>query len=619
MGSLSRRGFLGGAAAAVGVAAAGTLFTSTVFAGPAGAEGRRGLSVSGERFLLDGEPFQLVSGAVHYFRIHPDQWRDRLLRLRALGLNTVETYVAWNFHQPSKTRPDFGGWRDLPRFIRIAGELGLRVIVRPSPYICAEWEFGGLPSWLLADRELELRCLDPAYLKAVDAWYDELIPRLTPLEAGRGGPIIAAQIENEYGSYGNDTSYLAHLRDSMRARGLRSLLFAADGASEHYMRFGSLPGTLEVGTGDGDPKPSIDAIRKFQPGKPVMMAEFWDGWFDHWGERHNTRDPKEMAGYVDTLLSAGASVNLYMACGGTNFGFTSGANTSGKTYQPTITSYDYDSPVGEAGDLGAKFEAIRAVLDKHTELPPGPVPGKSPRLAAQTVKPDAAVSLLDSLAVLSKPIQKAHPVPMETVGQSTGLIHYRTTVQGPHRGPLSIHGLADRALVFLDGEQVGVLDRNAPDGKIDLTLPHERNRIDILVDAMGRVNYGPYLADRKGIDGWVALNTQQKLFGWEIRPLPLDDLAKLRFGAGAPGTGPAFHRATVTVPTPEDGFVALPGWEKGIVWLNGFNLGRYWKIGPQKTLYAPKPLWRAGRNELVVLELHQPGDTIEIRPEADLG
>jgi beta-galactosidase len=609
MNSVSRRSFLGGAAA---------ITAGAVLAGPAGAAGRRGLSVSGEQFLLDGKPFQIVSGAVHYFRIHPDQWRDRLERLKAMGLNTIETYVAWNFHQPKPGRADFDGWRDLPAFLRIAGELGLQVIVRPSPYICAEWEFGGLPAWLLADRNMELRCADPAYLKAVDAWYDQLIPRLVPLEAQHGGPVVAVQIENEYGSYGNDTSYLAHLRDGLRSRGLTSLLFAADGASEFFMRFGSLPGTLEVGTGDGDPLPGIKAVKEFQPGKPVMMAEYWDGWFDHWGEEHHTRDAAQMASYVDALLATGASVNLYMACGGTNFGFTAGANTSGTTYQPTVTSYDYDSPVGEAGDLGEKFTAMRAVLTKYTKAPVGPVPGRSPRLPAQTVTPDGAVSLLDSLPVLSRVVRSAQPLPMERVGQATGLIHYRTTVQGPHSGTLGIHGLADRALVFADGREIGVLDRNQPAGTLDLKLSKDRTRLDILVDSMGRVNYGPYLADRKGIDGWVAMNTQQKLFGWETRPLPLDDLSRLRF-TGAAATGPAFHHAKVAVASPADGFVALPGWEKGIVWLNGFNLGRYWKVGPQQTLYAPKPLWRAGINEIVVLELHQAGTAIEVRPEADLG
>ncbi|WP_439379833.1 glycoside hydrolase family 35 protein [Amycolatopsis lexingtonensis] len=606
---MSRRSFLGGAAA---------ITAGAVLAGPAGAAGRRGLSVSGEKFLLDGKPFQIVSGAVHYFRIHPDQWRDRLERLKALGLNTIETYVPWNFHQPKPGRADFGGWRDLPAFIRLAGQLGFPVIVRPSPYICAEWEFGGLPAWLLADRDLELRCADPAYLKAVDAWYDQLIPRLAPLEAKHGGPIVAVQIENEYGSYGNDTSYLAHLRDGLRSRGIASLLFAADGASDFFLRFGSLPGTFEAGTGDGDPAPSLAALKAFQPGKPVLMAEYWDGWFDHWGEQHNTRDPAQLASYVDSLLATGASVNLYMACGGTNFGFTAGANTSGTTYQPTVTSYDYDSPVGEAGDLGAKFTALRPVLTKYTGVS-APVPARSARLAARTLAPSGSVPLLDSLDVLSRPVRSAQPVPMERLGQATGLIHYRTTVQGPHSGPLSIHGLADRALVFVDGSPLGVLDRNRPSGTLDLKLTKPSTRLDILVDAMGRVNYGPYLADRKGIDGWVAMSTQQKLFGWEVRPLPLDDLSGLRFGSGGGGAGPAFHRFTTDIAAPEDGFVALPGWEKGVVWLNGFNLGRYWKIGPQRTLYAPKPLWRKGVNSIVVLELHEPGTTIELRPEADLG
>ncbi|AHI00899.1 glycoside hydrolase family 35 protein [Kutzneria albida] len=610
MNAISRRGFLGSIAA--GGAAA--MLPRTVLAQ---AGSTRGLTVHGDQFLLDGKPFQIISGAIHYFRIHPDQWRDRLSRLRALGLNTVETYVAWNFHEGH----EFTGWRDLRRFITTAGELGLKVVVRPGPYICAEWDFGGFPARLLADRDLHLRCSDPAYTKEVDAWFGRLLPQLVPLQATRGGPVIAVQVENEYGSFGNDQDHLRHLADLLRGHGIDSLLFCSNGTADYMLRGGTLPGVLSTANFDGDPTGPLADLRRFQPQGPLWCTEYWDGWFDHWGEHHHTTDPANTTAMVDKMLAAGASVNLYMAAGGTNFEWYAGANydEGHASYQPTVTSYDYDSPVSESGELTAKFTALRSVIGKYAPLPTGPLPVAPQRLSPQSFHTNGSAGLLDSLDRLSRPARRAAPVPMEDLGQSFGLVHYRARVQGPRStATLRVTGLADRALVFLDGKPVGVLDRNTPKQGVAVTIGGSSAVLDLLVDTGGRVNFGQQLADRKGISGPVMLGGQA-LYGWEIRPLPLDDLDHLRFSTGAAPTGPAFHRASVRVDSPADGFLALPGWQKGLVWLNGFLLGRYWEVGPQRTLYAPAPLWRKGTNEVLVLELHRPGDHLELRDHPDLG
>ncbi|MEZ0066817.1 hypothetical protein ABIA32_002830 [Streptacidiphilus sp. MAP12-20] len=590
-------------------------------------------STTGTGFLRNGVPHQFVSAAVHYFRIHPDQWRDRLLRLRAMGVNTVETYVAWNLHERERGSFDFSGWQDVAGFVRLAGELGLDVIVRPGPYICGEWEFGGLPAWLLADRSIRLRLSDPRFLAAVDSWFDAVLPQLTPLQDDRGGPIVAMGVENEYGSYGNDTDYLAHLRDGMLARDVSCLLFTADGAEDRFQLGGRLPGVLTTGTFGSRPEEALDCLRRHQPQGPLVCMEFWDGWFDHWGRPHRVRDPRDAAEALDALLATGASVNIYMAHGGTNFGWWNGANHDGADYLPTVTSYDYDAPVGEAGELTPKFHAFREVIERRIGPVPHPLPAPLPRLASQAVVATGRVALRDCLDELGKPGQWLEPEPMETVGQSLGLIHYRTRLRGPlTTTELRVDGLADRAQVFLDGESIGVLERNRPEQSIALSVPTSGAELELLVENQGRINYGPLLADRKGITGGVLLDGRYQ-FGWEIRPLPLDPLPELPFLLDRPGrpgrpdrqdeatgtAGPVFHRFELDIPAPADGFLALPGWTKGVVWLNGFTLGRYWEIGPQHTLYAPAPLWRAGRNEVVVLELHEPGTALELRDEPDLG
>ncbi|MBT2468305.1 beta-galactosidase [Streptomyces sp. ISL-66] len=613
------------------------------------------LTYDQDGFRRADRPHRIVSGALHYFRVHPDLWEDRLTRLRALGVNTVDTYVPWNFHETAPGKADFTGWRDLGRFLRIAQDLGLDAIVRPGPYICAEWDFGGLPARLLADEGLRLRCSDPRFEAEVDGWFDLVVPELLPHLASRGGPVVAVQIENEYGSYGNDVRYRAHIERGLVERGVDCLLFTADGPEDAMQQGGMLRGRLATATFGAKPAERLAHLRRYQRTGPLTAMEFWIGWFDHWGEEHHVRVAEEAAQSLDELLASGASVNLYMAHGGTNFGFWAGANHSGSRpgdpgYQPTVTSYDYDAPIGEAGELTAKFHAFREVIGKYVPLPEGPLPEPLPRMTPALAVPGGAAPLLTHLDVLAgAPVLRPAPESMEKLGQDHGLIHYRTTITGPRPAmPIKIDGLGDRAYLFADGVPLGILDRNAPDEGIALPVGEAGVVLDVLVRAQGRVNYGPLLDDRKGIARAVR-HGHQHLFEWEIRPLPLADPAALTAlewsqdrdagtDAGADagtdmGTDglarPAFHRFTHTLGPagssggpggPADGFIDLSGWGTGLIWLNGFLLGHYdTPRGPQRTLYAPAPLWRAGANEIVVLELEAPGTELPLRDQPDLG
>ncbi|WP_394827118.1 beta-galactosidase family protein [Pendulispora albinea] len=582
---------------------------------------RTGLTIDGNRFLLDGKPFRIISGSIHYFRIHPDQWKDRLNRLRMMGLNAVDVYVPWNFHQPHpNVPPSFTGWCDLPKFLLAAQGLGLHVILRPGPYICAEWDLGGLPAWLLTADRMRLRTSDPRFMAAMDAWFGELLPVVRPLQAKAGGPIVAVQIENEYGSFGDDQTYLQHIRKVLVDGGIDSLLFCSNGTSEAMLKNGNIPGVFATANFAGDPTGPFADLRRFQPSGPLFCTEYWDGWFDHWGEGHHTTDPATTAANVDKMLAMGASVNLYMAAGSTNFGFWAGAN-HGDSYQSTVTSYDYHSPVGEAGELTEKFTRLRQVIGKYTTLPAGPLPALPPRLAPQTVNVDGMVGLVESFGSLTTPVARTKPVPMEQLGQSYGMIHYRTTLRGPRpSAKLTIRDLGDWAFVYLDGKHVARLDRNTPSIGANITVNGASSQLDLLVDCNGRINFGSRIFDPKGIGGDVLLGNEA-LTGWEIRPLPLDDLRGLTFRAvGGPAPqGGTFYRARMNITAPADGFLAFPGWGKGLVWLNGFLLGRYWDRGPQRTSYAPAPLWRAGSNTLHLLELHESGTQIELRNKPDLG
>ena len=570
---------------------------------------RPALSWREGEILRGGAPHRILAGSVHYFRVHPDQWEDRLRRLAAMGANTVDTYVAWNFHERVEGDARFDGWRDVERFIRLAAEVGLDVFLRPSPYICAEWSNGGIPFWL-SGRVGSLRTSDPAYLAAVDAWYDELIPRIVPLQAAYGGPIVAVQVENEYGSFGSDAGYLAHLRDGLRSRGVVEMLTTADGITADMVEHGSVPGamtTFTFGTGVA----TAEGLRR--EGQALMCSELWGGWFDHWGERHHVRSAAGMGGTVRELLDAGGSMSLYMAHGGTNFGLWNGANHDG-VLQPTVTSYDSDAPIGEDGTLNDKFHELRALLAPFRAGGLPEVPAAPRRQAAASAPLTPARPLLDLVRSLPAAGEET-PAPrtFEQLGAEDGLVAYESRVSFAPGATLSIDGLHDRAAVFLDGERLGTLER---DGETSLALPASGGSglLVIVVESLGRINYGPYTGQGKGIMRGVLIG-RRFVNGWTHRIVPQD--APEVSDAVPASEGVAV--ASLTVAEPLDAWLAFPGGAKGMVWLNGFLLGRYWEVGPQETLYAPAPLWRAGANEVVVLDVDRLGPSVEIRERPALG
>ncbi|AZN43098.1 glycoside hydrolase family 35 protein [Paenibacillus albus] len=587
-------------------------------------------AIDGRDFVINGKKQQIISGAIHYFRIVPEYWKDRLLKLKACGFNTVETYFAWNIHEPKPGQFNFSGIADVVRFIEIAAEVGLHVIARPSPYICAEWEFGGLPAWLLAEDGMKLRCHYQPFLDRVDAYYDVLMPLLVPLLHTNGGPIIAMQVENEYGSYGNDKAYLAYLRDGLIKRGIDVLLFTSDGPEDHMLQGGSLPGTLATANFGSNPENAFAKLSEYEPDGPLMCMEYWNGWFDHWGEEHHVRGYDDVADVLDRILKSGASVNFYMFQGGTNFGFYNGANFF-TSYEPTVTSYDYNALLSESGDITDKYLAIRDVIAKHADIPEGILPEPIAKKGYGAIQLTQQASLFSQLEAISKPVKSAYPQTMEKLGQDYGFVLYTTRVSGPR--PLSkvtVQEVRDRALVYFGGSYQGVIERNKHDltieiaeGDIAVETPAEGAALSLLVENMGRINYGWKMHDPKGITEGVRIE-RQFLYDWTMHPLPLDDLSGIVYSeleANAPAQQePTFYKGSFHVDEPADTFLNMSGWTKGVVFVNGFNLGRYWEIGPQVTLYVPAPLLLEGENEIVIFELHgmkTPQVTLQDQP--DLG
>ena len=557
-------------------------------------------TIGNGQFLLDGKPFQIIAGEMHYARIPPEYWRDRLLKARAMGLNTVATYVFWNFHDPKLGEFNFDGGADVARFVKIAQEVGLLVILRPGPYSCAEWEFGGYPSWLLKEHDLKVRSGDPRFLKECDLYIRRLGRELVPLQNTHGGPIIMVQVENEYGSFGKDTVYEGAIRDMIRNAGFDVPLFTADGPSQ--CKNAHLVGVLPAINGDDNPQSIKDTVDKYNGGRgPYFSPEFYPGWLDHWGEPHSVSSVDEFIGRYDTLLMKGISVSLYMFHGGTNFGFMNGANHGGH-YQPQPTSYDYDAPLDEAGRPTPKYYKFREVIEKYladgSKLPD--VPKSPPTIAILPVTFTESTSVFK---YLPDAIHSEKPLSMEDVGQSYGYILYRTRITSRDSGNLVIKDLRDYGIVLLDGKKVASLDRRNKQNKIALKVTTVPATLDLFIENGGRINYGHEMLDnRKGITESVKFN-RRELTGWEIFPFPLEDISSVRFTARDAGAAPMFYRGTFRLDRPGDTFLDMQGWGKGCVWVNGHNLGRYWYIGPQQTLYLPGVWLKKGDNQIVVLEL----------------
>lgn len=550
-------------------------------------------------FLLDGRPFQIISGALHYFRVHPDLWADRIEKARQMGLNTIETYIAWNAHSPTPGTFDLSGGLDLDRFLRMIAEAGMYAIVRPGPYICAEWDNGGLPAWLFRDPQVGVRQYEPRYLAAVREYLHQVFDVVVPHQIDRGGPVLLVQVENEYGAFGDDKRYLAELARYTRDAGITVPLTTVDQPTPEMLAAGSLDGLHRTASFGSRSTERLATLRAHQPTGPLMCSEFWDGWFDHWGAHHHTTPVEESAADLDALLAAGASVNLYMFHGGTNFGLTNGANDKG-VYQPLVTSYDYDAPLDEAGNPTRKYHAFREVIARYHKVPDSvPLP---PQPA-----PTLTVELRDPVRLLDAPQRwKAwqsydHLPTFDELSPIPRLALLRTRIDGDRPSVLTFGEIRDRATVFVDGNQIGTLLREHHDRAI--ALPRSNGELLVLVEDQGRVDYGPRIGEPKGIIGGATVDGMP-LSTWDVLPIDLTAIPDLR-PDGTPATpfGPVVMRAEFDVDQPADLFLDTAEWGKGMVWLNGFLLGRYWRRGPQRTLYVPGPLVRAHGNEIVVLEL----------------
>ena len=576
-------------------------------------------SIGDEDFLLDGQPVRVLSGALHYFRVHPDQWADRIRAARELGLNTIETYVPWNAHSPRRGEFRTEGNLDLGRFLDEVAAQGMWAIVRPGPYICAEWTGGGLPGWLFS-AGAGVRRAEPTYLAAIQEYYEAVGEIVAPRQIDRGGPVVLVQVENEYGAYGDDKEYLRTLVDMLREVGITTPLTTIDQPEPQMLENGSLPGLHMTASFGSRSAERLATLREHQPTGPLMCAEFWDGWFDSWGLHHHTTSAQDSARELDELLAAGASVNLYMFCGGTNFGLTNGANDKG-VYVPIATSYDYDAPLDEAGRPTEKYWAFRDVIAKYADVPPARRVDHVPA-PSFTIPLASSVPLWDVLDLLGDEQVHDHLPTVDELGHYEGFATYRSLDPGA-RGVLEVEEVRDRAQVFVDREAVGVLSRDH--GERRVVLPRA-GTLEILVEDLGRVNYGPRIGEPKGLVGPAVLDDAE-LRQWAVRPLDLGDVSQVAARArdGAPLTGgavagPSFAVGSFDTPDHDaDHFLDTSAWGKGIAWVNGFCLGRFWSRGPQHTLYVPAPVLRAGGNELLVLVLDSASTQARFVADLDLG
>lgn len=560
-------------------------------------------SLGDTAFLRDGQPHQVISGAIHYFRVHPDQWQDRIRKARLMGLNTIETYVAWNAHEPERGEWDTTGWNDLGRFLDLVREEGLDAIVRPGPYICAEWHNGGLPVWLTGSVD-GLRSSAPEFLAEVSTYLRRVYDIVVPRQIDRGGPVVLVQIENEYGAYGADRAYLEALVAVTRDAGITVPLTTVDQPVDQMLRDGSLPELHKTGSFGSRSTERLATLRRHQPTGPLMCSEFWDGWFDWWGGVHHTTDVDAAAADLDALLAAGASVNIYMFHGGTNFALTNGANDKGR-YLPLVTSYDYDAPLDEAGNPTAKFFAFREVIGRYAPVP-DELPDAGPPAPALEVALRAAGAWAD---VEGSPSSTPLPQTFDALGHRSALMRYDVELPEERGGLLIVGEVRDLAWASVDGRPVGTLSRTRQDRA--RRVPAGRT-LSILVEDQGRVNYDHRLGEEKGLIGDVTLDGTP-LTGWRSTPLDVAALAAevtARPTADGAGSGPNAWTAGFTLDSAADLFLDTAAWSKGYAFVNGFFLGRYWRNGPQRTLYVPEPVTRAGANSLVVLELEQVVDPV---------
>lgn len=563
-----------------------------------------------EEFVLDGKPLKILSGAIHYFRILPEDWYHSLYNLKALGFNTVETYIPWNFHETIEGEYNFSGRRDIKQFVQTAHELGLYVIVRPSPYICAEWEFGGLPAWLLNKNNLRIRANDANYLDLVSRYYAKLFEILTPLQIDNHGPIIMMQVENEYGSYGEDKEYLRALTKMMHDYGVTVPLFTSDGAWQQCLEAGSLAEEDILPTGNFGSK-SVKRMQNlkrfhhdFNKSWPLMSMEFWDGWFNRWGDKVIKRRSDELIDEIKEVLKIG-SINLYMFHGGTNFEFWNGCSARDHHDLPQVTSYDYDAPLDEAGNPTKEYYDIQKLV---RALFPSSKQSKPITKSLQSLGPfelQDKVSLFSILESISNQTSSFYPLSMEQAGKGYGYMVYRTHLKRAIKDEnFRIVDARDRVQLFFNHEKVYTAYQEEIGKKFQAKLKTPTVQADMLVENMGRVNYGYKLVaptQHKGI-GQGLMQDLHFIQNWQQFEIDFTQLSSEHFKEAWIEGQPSFYQYEFEVENPLGTYIDVSGFGKGIVLINGFNIGRYWDIGPTLSLYVPGTLLKKGRNKVVIFE-----------------
>ncbi len=562
-------------------------------------------------FLLNGEPFVVKAAELHYPRIPREYWEHRIQMTKALGMNTICLYIFWNIHEPEEGQFDFTGNNDVAAFCRLARKHGMHVIVRPGPYVCAEWEMGGLPWWLLKKSDIKLRDNDPYFLERTRLFMNEVSKQLADLQITRGGNIIMFQVENEYGAYGTNKEYVANIRDIVRDAGLDEVpLFQCDWNSNFENNaLDDLLWTINFGTG-ANIEDQFRRLKELRPQSPLMCSEFWSGWFDHWGAKHETRSAEALVAGLKEMLDQNISFSLYMTHGGTSFGHWGGANFP--NFSPTTTSYDYDAPINEYGRATEKYYQVRKLLEQY--LPEGeqlpPVPDSIPTISIPEFELTENAVLFDNLP---EPVRSEEVKSMEYFEQGWGSILYRTKLkESAARQTLVITEANDWTQVFINGERIAALSRLKGEGTAVLPPVKEGDVLDILVEAMGRMNFGKGIYDWKGITEKVELVTEDgttELKGWEVYNIPVDyAFAKNKTYREEANTAghPAYYRGTFTLDETGDTFLDMRNWSKGMVWVNGYAIGRYWHIGPQQALYVPGCWLKKGKNEVIVLDMASP-------------
>ncbi len=573
-------------------------------------------AVGDKTFLLNNKPFVVKAAEVHYPRIPRPYWEHRIKMCKSLGMNTLCLYVFWNIHEQEEGVIDFTGNNDVAEFIKLAQKHGLYVIVRPGPYVCAEWEMGGLPWWLLKKKDIKLREQDPYFMERYSIFAKRLGEEIGHLTIEKGGPIIMVQVENEYGSYGEDKPYVAAIRDIIRQSGFDKVtLFQCDWSS-NFTKNGldDLVWTMNFGTGANIDN-EFRKLGELRPNSPKMCSEFWSGWFDKWGGNHETRGSKQMVDGLREMLEKNISFSLYMTHGGTSWGHWAGANSPG--FSPDVTSYDYDAPINEAGQVTPKYMELREMLAGFSDKKLPSIPKAYNVISIPKVQFTEVAPLFSNLP---EPKQSFDIKTMEELNQGWGSILYRTTApEIPSQSIMKISDVHDYAQVFINGKLVGKADRRNHENIVKLPALKKGDQIDILVEAMGRINFGRAIKDFKGITDKVEISYAMdngslvniNLKNWSIYNLSdsYETQKNMKFqplnGEKVPGT----YRATFKLNKVGDTFINMETWGKGQVYINGYAIGRYWFIGPQQTLYMPGCWLKKGVNEIIVQDIVGPTET----------